>query len=78
MGNKDLTATNEYENVKKLAIKKGLKCDGVWVMKKLKELGWVNITYKKYSQYKYFSDFSVSCGYAGGCQKAKLVKGFNK
>ncbi len=78
MNSRDVIATNEYENVKNLAIENGLKCNGVWVMKKLKELGWVNITYKKYSQYKYFSDFSVSCGYDGVYQKAKLVKGFNK
>ncbi len=78
MENKDAIAMNEYENIKNLAIKKGLKCDGIWVMKKLKELGWVNITYKKYQKLKHFSDFSVSCGYAGGCQKSKLVKGFNR
>ncbi len=77
MENKDVMAMNEYEKVKNLAIKKGLKCDGVWVMKKLKEFGWINITYKKYSQYKDFSNFSVRCGYAGGCQKSKLVKGFD-
>ena len=77
MENKDLMAMNEYKNVKNLAIEKGLKYDGVWVMKKLKELGWVNITYKKYSQYKDFSDFSVMCGYDGAYQKAKLVKGFD-
>lgn len=69
MENKDLMAMNEYKNVKNLAIEKGLK--------KLKELGWVNITYKKYSQYKDFSDFSVMCGYDGAYQKAKLVKGFD-
>lgn len=78
MDNKDVTAMDEYEDVKNLAIEKRLKCDGVWVMKKLKELGWVNITYKKYSQYKHFSDFSVSCGYSGVYQKSKLVKGFNQ
>ena len=77
MNNKDLIAMNEYENVKNLAIEKGLKYNGVWVMKKLKELGWVNITYKKYSQYKDFSDFSVRCGYDGAYQKAKLIKGFD-
>ena len=77
MNNKDVIAMNEYENIKKIAIEKGLKCNGVWVMKKLKELGWVNITYKKYSKYKDFSDFSVRCGYSGVYQKAKLIKGFN-
>ena len=77
MNNKDLIAMNEYENIKNLAIEKGLKHNGVWVMKKLKELGWVNITYKKYSKYKDFSDFSVMCGYDGVYQKSKLVKGFN-
>ena len=78
MNNKDLIAMNEYENIKNLAIEKGLKYNGVWVMKKLKELGWVNITYKKYSKCKDFSDFSVRCGYNGAYQKAKLVKGFNQ
>ena len=77
MNNKDLTAMNEYKTVKNLAVEKGLKYDGVWVMKKLKALGWVNITHKKYSQYKNFSDFSVRCGYGGVYQKAKLVKGFD-
>ena len=76
MSNKDLIAMDEYEKVKNLALEKGLKCDGVWVMKKLKNLGWINITYKKHSQYKNFSDFSVRCGYAGGYKKSKLVKGF--
>ena len=46
MNNKDLIAMNEYENIKNLAIEKGLKPNGIWAMKKLKELGWVNITYK--------------------------------
>ena len=78
MNSKDVIAMNEYENIKKIAIEKGLKYDGVWVMKKLKELGWVNITYKKYSKYKDFSDFSVMCGYDGVYQKSKLVKGFNQ
>ena len=77
MTNKDLIAMNEYENVKNLAIEKGLKRDGVWVMKKLKEFGWVNISYKKYSHYNNFSTFSVRCGYNGSYQKAKLVKGFD-
>ena len=77
MNSKDVIAMNEYENVKNLAIEKGLKYNGVWAMKKLKELGWVNITYKKYSQYISFSDFSVMCGYDGTYQKAKLVKGFD-
>ena len=75
MNSKDVIAMNEYENIKKIAIEKGLKYNGVWVMKKLKELGWVNITYKKYSKCK---DFSVVCGYDGAYQKSKLVKGFNQ
>ena len=78
MNSKDVIAMNEYENIKKIAIEKGLKYNGVWVMKKLKELGWVNITYKKHSKYKDFSDFSVMCGYDGVYQKSKLVKGFNQ
>ena len=78
MNSKDVIAMNEYENIKNLAIEKGLKPNGIWAMKKLKELGWVNITYKKYSKYKDFSDFSVMCGYDGTYQKAKLVKGFNQ
>ena len=77
MDSKDVMAMNEYENIKKIAIEKGLKPGGIWVMKKLKELGWVNITYKKYSKYKDFSDFSVRCGYSGVYQKAKLIKGFD-
>lgn len=30
MNNKDLAAMNEYENIKNLAIEKGLKYDGVY------------------------------------------------
>ena len=78
MNDKELMAMNEYENIKKLALEKGVKGDGVWVMKKLKELGWVNISYKKYSKYNSFSKFSVRCGYDGSYQKSKLVKGFYK
>ena len=76
---KDLIAMNEYEQVSAEAIKKGLKKDGVFVLKKLKSLGWVNVSYKKYSAYSKFSDFSdfsVRCGYDGCYQKSKLVKGF--
>ena len=76
MNDKNLIAMSEYESVKNLAVEKGLKIDGVFVMKKLKELGWVNISYKNYSKYKDFSDFSVECGYTGTYQKSKLVKGF--
>ena len=78
MNDKNLIAMSEYESVKNLAVEKGLKIDGVWVMKKLKELGWVNISYKKYCKYKDFSTFSVKCGYSGGYQKSKLVKGFTE
>ena len=78
MNDKNLIAMSEYESVKNLAVEKGLKIDGVWVMKKLKELGWVNISYKNYSKYKDFSTFSVKCGYTGTCQKSKLVKGFTE
>ena len=73
---RELIAINEYKNVSEEAIKKGLKKDGVFVLKKLKALGWVNVSYKKYSAYSEFSDFSVRCGYDGCCQKSKLVKGF--
>ena len=73
---KELIAMNEYKNVSEEAIKKGLKKDGVFVLKKLKSLGWVNVSYKKYSSYNQFSDFSVRCGYDGCYQKSKLVKGF--
>ena len=78
MFSKNLIAVSEYESVKNLAVEKGLKIDGVFVMKKLKELGWVNIRYKKYCKYKDFSTFSVKCGYSGGYQKSKLVKGFTE
>ena len=78
MNDKNLIAMSEYESVKNLAVKKGLKIDGVFVMKKLKQFGWVNISYKNYSKYKDFSDFSVECGYAGTYQKSKLVKGFTE
>ena len=77
MNDKDLMAVSEYENIKNLAIEKGLKPNGVWVMKKLKALGWINVSYKKHSHYNNFSDFSVRCGYSGSYQKSKLVKGFN-
>ena len=73
---KELIAINEYEQVSAEAIKKGLKKDGVWTLKKLKALGWVNVSYKKHSHYSEFSDFSVRCGYDGCYQKSKLVKGF--
>ena len=73
---KELIAINEYKNVSEEAIKKGLKKDGAWVLKKLKALGWVNVSYKKYSEYSEFSEFSVRCGYDGCYQKSKLVKGF--
>ena len=73
---KELIAINEYKNVSEEAIKKGLKKDGVWVLKKLKSMGLVNVSYKKYSAYSKFSDFSVRCGYDGCYQKSKLVKGF--
>ena len=73
---KELIAINEYKNVSAEAVKKGLKKDGVWTLKKLKSLGWVNVSYKKYSAYSKFSDFSVRCGYDGCYQKSKLVKGF--
>ena len=73
---KELMAINEYEQVSAEAIKKGLKKDGAWTLKKLKSLGWVNVSYKKYSSYSKFSDFSVRCGYDGRYQKSKLVKGF--
>ena len=73
---KELIAINEYKNVSAEAVKKGLKKDGAWTLKKLKSLGWVNVSYKKYSSYSEFSDFSVRCGYDGCYQKSKLVKGF--
>ena len=73
---KELMAINEYEQVSAEAIKKGLKKDGVWTLKKLKSLGWINVSYKRYSSYNQFSDFSVRCGYDGCYQKSKLVKGF--
>ena len=73
---KELIAMNEYKNVSEEAVKKGFKKDGVWILKKLKSMGWVNVSYKKYSTYSKFSDFSVRCGYDGCCQKSKLVKGF--
>ena len=73
---KELIAMNEYKNVSEEAVKNGLKKDGVWVLKKLKSLGWVNVSYKKYSHYSEFSNFSVRCGYDGRYQKSKLVKGF--
>ena len=73
---KELMAINEYKNVSDEAVKKGLKKDGALVLKKLKALGWVNVSYKKYSEYSEFSDFSVRCGYDGCYQKSKLVKGF--
>ena len=73
---KELIAMNEYENVSAEAVKNGLKKDGVWTLKKLKSLGWVNVSYKKYSEYSEFSNFSVRCGYDGRYQKSKLVKGF--
>ena len=73
---KELIAMSEYEQVSAEAIKKGLKKDGAWVLKKLKALGWVNVSYKKYSSYSEFSNFSVRCGYDGRYQKSKLVKGF--
>ena len=78
MNDKDVIAMSEYENIKNLAVERGVKQDGVWVMKKLKQFGWVNISYKNYSRYKNFSDFSVKCGYAGTYQKSKLVKGFTE
>ena len=40
---KELMAINEYKNVSAEAVKKGLKKDGVWTLKKLKSLGWVNV-----------------------------------
>ena len=73
---KELMAINEYEQVSSEVIKKGLKKDGVWTLKKLKSMGWVNVSYKKYSSYSEFSNFSVRCGYDGRYQKSKLVKGF--
>ena len=73
---KELIAMNEYKNVSEEAVKKGLKKDGVWTLKKLKSMGWVNVSYKKYSTYSKFSDFSARCGYDGCYQKSKLVKGF--
>ena len=73
---KELMAMSEYEQVSSEAIKNGLKKDGVFVLKKLKSLGWVNVSYKKYSEYSEFSNFSVRCGYDGCYQKSKLVKGF--
>ena len=76
LSDKDLIAMNEYEQVSAEAVKNGLKKDGVWTLKKLKSLGWVNVSYKKYSSYNQFSDFSVRCGYDGCYQKSKLVKGF--
>ena len=77
MNDKDFMAANEYENIKNLAIEKRLKPNGVWVMKKLKSLGLINVSYKKHSRYNNFSVFSVRCGYGGSFQKSKLVKGFN-
>ena len=47
LSDKELIAINEYEQVSSEAIKKGLKKDGVWTLKKLKALGWVNVSYKK-------------------------------
>ena len=76
LSDKELIAINEYEQVSSEAIKKGLKKDGTWTLKKLKSLGLVNVSYKKYSSYNQFSDFSVRCGYDGCYQKSKLVKGF--
>ena len=73
---KELIAINEYKNVSDEAIKNGLKKDGVRTLKKLKSLGWVNVSYKKYSAYNKFSNFYVMCGYDGCYQKSKLVKGF--
>ena len=73
---KELMAINEYEQVSAEAVKKGLKKDGVFVLEKLKSLGWINVSYKKYSEYSEFSNFSVRCGYDGRYQKSKLVKGF--
>ena len=36
MNSKDVIAMNEYENIKKIAIEKGLKYNGVWVYQKSK------------------------------------------
>lgn len=67
---------NEARDVILTAEERGLKPDGVWVMNQLKELGWVNASYKKFSGYKYFSNYFVRCGYSGGYNYSNLVKGF--
>ena len=70
----NLIAEWESEYICKLAQRRGLKKDGVFVMNELKKRDWECLSYVNSSAIA--SEFSLFCGYSGGYNQSKLVKIF--